>query len=320
MTKIIYITQKMPDVAIIHLQAIAAEENWQIDYRDQESPATPIEIATGVKNADAIWCTLGDRLDENALVNANKLKMIANFAVGYNNIDINYARKKNILISNTPDVLTNATAELTVTLILNTLRRIKETQNYIAQDKWKYWAPTLFLGEEIKDKTIGIFGMGRIGQRVADICSAGFGAKIIYHNRSDKKDCQYQWVSLEVLLKNSDIICSLCPLTNETRGFFNEKLFLQMKKDSFFINASRGELHDEMALLKMINLGHLKGAGLDVTNPEPPAKDSPILNHPKIFVTPHIGSASLKARTEMGILCAQNIKAALLNGPLLSPV
>jgi glyoxylate reductase len=320
MKEIIYITQKMPDAAISHLQAIASEKNWQIVYRNQESPALPEEIATALKNADAIWCTLGDRLDENVLSGAHKLKIIANFAVGHNNIDINFAAKKNILISNTPDVLTNATAELTILLILNTLRKIKETQNYMAQDKWKYWAPTLFLGEEIKDKTIGIFGMGRIGQRVADICSKGFGAKIIYHNRTEKKAGTYQWVSKDDLLKNADIICPLCPLSNETRGLFNEKLFLQMKKGSFFINASRGELHDEMALIKMINLGHLKGAGLDVTNPEPPVMDSPILNHPQIFVTPHIGSASLKARNEMGILCVENIKAALLNGPLLSPV
>jgi glyoxylate reductase len=320
MTKIIYITQKMPDSGIALLKSIASEKNWQINYRDQESPASANEITEALKNSDAIWCTLGDRLEQNILASAPNLKIIANYAVGTNNIDIEFARKKNILISNTPDVLTNATAELTVLLILNTLRRIKETQQFIAEDKWKYWSPTILLGEEIKDKTIGFFGMGRIGQRVADICSAGFGAKIIYHNRQKKNDCQYQWVAQSELLKNSDIICPLCPLTNETRGLFNENFFSQMKKGSFFINASRGELHDEAALLRMLNQGHLKGAGLDVTNPEPPRADSPTLTHPKIFVTPHIGSASLKARTEMAILCVQNIKAALLNGPLISPV
>ncbi|RDI41464.1 2-hydroxyacid dehydrogenase [Falsibacillus pallidus] len=310
--KRIVITRKLPAEAIAALQ-----DNYQVSMWDSEEASAPREwIIEQSKEADALLTMLSDKIDAELLQGASKLKVVANLAVGFDNIDIQEATERGVAVCNTPDVLTETTADLTFALLMGTARRIGEAAQFVKEGKWKSWSPLLLAGGDIYGKTIGIYGMGSIGEAVARRAK-GFNMEILYHNRSRKKEAENQlgasYVEFEELLSSSDFIVCLAPLTPETKGAFNADAFSKMKSSAYFINAARGPIVDEDALLKALEEGEIAGAGLDVFTHEPISQDHPLLSLPNVLALPHIGSSSVETRMTMMELCVENI-ANVLDG------
>jgi glyoxylate reductase len=255
------------------------------------------------------WDHSEEHIDE-AIEQAPHLKAVANLGVGFDNIDVEYATSKGVFVCNTPDVLSDTTADLTFALLMATARRIVEGHEYVKEGHWKEWNPYLMAGHDIHHKTIGIIGMGRIGEKVAKRAT-GFEMEILYHNRSRKLDIEKQlgatYCSFEEILERSDFVVSLAPLTSETKDLFNKSAFERMKKSAIFINAGRGLVVDEEALFEALQNGEIAAAGLDVFRKEPIGKDHPLLTLPSVCVLPHIGSASMETRETMINLCLDNI-------------
>jgi len=306
----IYITRKIPDAVIQTLQQKYEVKMW--DYDDIPVPREVLKAEAG--KADALLTMLSDTMDEEILTNSGNLKVIANNAVGYNNIDVELASRLGIAVCNTPDVLTDTTADLTFGLLMAAARRLVEASDYIKADQWKGWSPFLFAGHDIHHKTIGIVGMGRIGETVAKRAT-GFEMNILYHNRTRKPEAERNvgavYVSFEELIKKSDFIVCLTPLTEETRNLFTRDVFKKMKKSAIFINVSRGQVVDENALYEALTAGDIAGAGLDVFEKEPIAASHPLLSLPNVTALPHIGSSSLETRLAMLELCIENIERGL---------
>jgi glyoxylate reductase len=249
------------------------------------------------------------------LLEAGKnLKVVANMAVGFDNIDVEAATKNGIYICNTPDVLTETTADLTFALLTAAARRIVEAAEFVKEGNWKSWSPFLLAGQDIYNKTIGICGMGKIGEGVARRAK-GFGMEILYHNRTRKLETEQElgakYCSFDSLLESSDFVVALTPLTSETRHLFNQSAFRKMKASAIFINASRGAVADEEALIDALKTQEIAGAGLDVFAEEPISADHPLLKLPNVVALPHIGSASLETRMAMISVCADNIDRVL---------
>jgi len=253
---------------------------------------------------------------------APRLKIIANYAVGYNNIDLQAARDKGIVVTNTPDVLTAATADLTWALILAVSKRIPESERYLRQGQFFGWRPKLMLGGDVSGKTIGIVGAGRIGQAVARR-AVGFDMQVLYHSRNQNIDFETstpaKYVELDQLLQESDFISLHCPLSEETHYLINAQNISLMKKGAYLINTARGPVVDEAALISALESGHLAGAGFDVYEQEPVVPQS-LLELDNVVLLPHIGSATYETRDEMARICALNIIEVLEGRPALTPV
>ena len=308
----VFITRKLSDNAIQPLMEVADVHIW-----NEEEKAVPREILLEeVKKADALLTMLSDKVDKELLDAAPKLKVIANLAVGYDNIDVEYANQKGIAICNTPDVLTNTTADLAFALLLSTARRVVEAAEFIKKGEWKSWSPLLLAGSDIHHKTIGIVGMGKIGEAVAKRAT-GFDMNILYHNRSRNVVAEERigasYTSFDELIETSDFIVCLTPLTDETRGLFSKESFMKMKNSAVFINVSRGPVVDEDALYQALVTGEIAAAGLDVFEKEPVDADHPLLTLPNVVALPHIGSSSTETREKMMKLCCENIELVLIN-------
>lgn len=306
----IYVTRKLPEKVIQMYQ-----EKYQVAMWNHEDVPVPREILIDeAKKADALLTMLSDAINEEALNAGPQLKAVANLAVGFDNIDLETATKKGIAVCNTPDVLTDTTADLTFALLMATARRIVEAAEFVKQNQWKGWSPLLLAGHDIHHKTIGIVGMGKIGETVAKRAT-GFDMEILYHNRTRKPEAEKQfgavYCSFEDLVKESDFIVCLTPLTNETRNMFTRDTFKKMKKSAIFINAGRGPVVDEQALYEALLEKEIAGAGLDVFVNEPIKGDHPLLKLPNVVALPHIGSASEETRVTMMKLCLDNIAAVL---------
>jgi glyoxylate reductase len=306
----VYITRKLPEETITDLT-----EHFEVKMWDHEDIPAPREvILKEAQKASALITMLSDKVDEEVLSAGDDLKVVANLAVGYDNIDLETATKRGIIVTNTPDVLTETTADLTFSLLMAAARRIVEAAEYIKAGKWGGWSPYLLAGHDVYGKTIGIVGMGKIGEAVARRAK-GFGMEILYHNRSRKLDAEKElgavYCSFEELVEKSDFVVSLAPLTPETRNLFTADVFEKMKKSSIFINAGRGAVVDEQALYDALKNGEIAAAGLDVFEKEPIAADHPLLELPNVTAIPHIGSASTETRTTMIKLCGANVKAVL---------
>lgn len=302
----VFITRKLPKETVSQLEQIAEINMWP-----HEEKAVPREVLlTEIKKADGLLTMLSDKIDSELLDEAYSVKVIANLAVGYDNIDVEAAKQKGITVCNTPDVLTDSTADLAFSLILATARRIVESANYVKEGKWNSWGPLLLAGADVHHKTIGIVGMGRIGEAVARRAK-GFDMKILYHNRNRKPDAEIslgaEYREFHELLKQSDFVVSLAPLTSETKGMFNEEAFQSMKNSSIFINAGRGATVDESALIEALRNQEIAGAGLDVFQQEPIEVDHPLLSMKQVVALPHIGSASVETRMKMAELACRNI-------------
>ncbi len=306
----ILVTRQIPEPGLEILRKNF--KNVIVNTKDRN--LTRKELLKQVKDIDALLCLLNDKIDAEVISNMKKCKVISNYAVGFNNIDVAEATKQGIIVTNTPGVLTDATADLTWALILAVTRRIVEADKFVRQGKFKGWAPMLLLGSELAGKTLGIIGAGRIGTAVG-LRAKGFKMKAIYFNTNRNEVLEEETgakkVSLKTLLKNSDIVTIHVPLTPKTKHLIGEKELNLMKKTSFLINTSRGEVVDEKALIKALKTGKIAGAGLDVFELEPfIPKELKELNN--VVLTPHIGSATVEARKKMAIVAAENIVKVLL--------
>lgn len=279
------------------------------------------DYRTGFVQADAVICTLSDRIDASVLSHATHLKIVANYAVGYNNIDLVAAKAHGIIVTNTPDVLTNATADLTWSLLLSVTRRLIEGDRWIREGTWPGWAPTQMLGTDVSGKTLGIIGMGRIGQAVARRAQ-GFLMPVIYTNPkpiSVPPGMTWSWHTLDEVLTRADILTLHVPLTSTTRHLIGSHELSRMKPTAFLVNTSRGAVIDETALVSALKFGTIAGAGLDVYEQEPTVHNS-LFTLPNVVLLPHLGSATLETRIRMGMICLNNISAVLSGQPALNPV
>lgn len=306
----VYITRK---IAAEHLDAY--QNGLEIRMWEKEEESVPREtLFKEIAEADALFAVLSDTIDEELLSKAPKLKIVANMAVGYDNIDIEACKKHNVIVTNTPDILSETTADLGFSLMMATARRIVEADEWVKEDKWKSWAPFFFAGTDIYRKTLGIVGMGRIGEAMAKRAS-GFDMNIQYHNRSRKKDAEERldakYVSFEELLETSDFVVTVVPHTKETDKLFNQAAFEKMKSSAIFINISRGKVVDETALVNALKSGEIRAAGLDVFEEEPIRADHPLVGLANAVCIPHIGSASVETRVKMIQLCMDNIQAVV---------
>jgi glyoxylate reductase len=312
----VFISRKIPEQGLQYLKHAGIEISEWITKRD----LSPEELIEHCKNADALLSAGGNRIDRSFLESVKHLKVISLHSAGYDNVDIQAATSLKIPIGNTPGVLSNATADIALLLMLATSRKAIHMNKTIQEGSWGFFEPTANLGVDIRGKTLGIFGLGNIGYELATRAYAAFDMKIIYHNRGRhpeaEKKLQARWVSFPDLLENSDILSVHTALTPETRNRFNKDVFKRMKRTAIFINAARGAIHNEEDLTDALERGIIWGAGLDVTNPEPMKKDHPLLSMPNVCVLPHIGSATEETRSAMSLIAAQNVVAGL-NGERL---
>ncbi|MDQ0215172.1 glyoxylate reductase [Oikeobacillus pervagus] len=310
MKPIILITRKLPDAAIKDLK-----NQYHIDMWEEEDVPIPREILLEKsKNVDALLTMITEKIDEELIANAKQLKVIANCAVGYDNVDVETATKYGVAVCNTPDVLTDTTADLTFALLMVTARRMIEAEKYIQNGQWKSWSPFLLAGKDIHHKTLGIVGMGKIGSKVAKRAK-GFDMNILYHNRTRKIEVEEEigakYCSFEELLRTADFVVCLAPLTPETEGMFQKEQFNMMKKDAIFINVGRGPIVNEQDLYEAVKNGVIGGAGLDVFEKEPIDETHPLLTLPNVVALPHIGSSSVETRMRMIQLSCSNIDQIL---------
>lgn len=268
------------------------------------------ELMEKASHFDALITMLSDQIDANFLEKNSHLKVISNYAVGFNNIDINKANSLKIPIGNTPDVLTEATAEVALGLMISASRQFHSAQKAAELGHWKDWHPTEHLGHALSNKTLGIVGFGRIGIRLAEMCSNAFKMKIIYTANSEKTNSfNAQKVSLDELLKESDFISIHLPLSDKTRNLIGKNEFSLMKKNAVLVNTARGEILDQNELIHALKSHQLFAVGLDVTTPEPLPLENELFKLKNAFILPHIGSSTYEARRAMSILAAENIIA-----------
>ncbi|WP_246942860.1 2-hydroxyacid dehydrogenase [Bacillus pinisoli] len=306
----IYVTRKIPDTALQLLKEHFLVEMWE----EEETPVPREVLIEKIQTVDGLYCLLTEQVDQGLLELAPNLKVISNMAVGYNNIDIKAASNKGIMVTNTPGVLTESTADLTFALLMATARRIPEASEFLRQGQWKSWAPMMLTGQDIFGATIGIVGMGRIGEAVAKR-ARGFNMEILYYNRSRKMEKEAElgisYVELNELLQRSDFVVILTPYTNETKNLISKEELLLMKDTAILINVARGGIVNEAELYEALVQKKIWAAGLDVFEQEPLPMDHPLLTLPNVVTLPHIGSASIKTRIKMAELAAQNLIHAL---------
>ena len=305
----VYITRNIPEAGLALLR-----NRYELSVYESDRPIGREALKQGIRLADALISLLSDPIDTELLDQAEQLKIIANYAVGYNNIDVAAALERRIMVTHTPGVLTNATAELAFSLIIALSRRVIEADRFTREGRFVGWDPLLLLGDELSGKTLGIIGMGRIGQSLAEKCRA-FGMSVIYYNRkrldeTAEKALSAEYRALADLLAEADIISIHSPLTEETRHLINREALSKVKPGACLINTARGEIIDEAALAEALSDGRLKGAGLDVYEQEP-AVHPDLFNLENVILLPHIGSATVKTRENMAILTAENVIAAL---------
>ena len=306
----IFVTRRIPEIGMEMLRQEAEVELWQEPYPPEYS--TLIQKAEGV---DGLLCMLTDRIDGNLMDNIGpQLKVISQVAVGVDNIDVSAATARSIPVGNTPGVLTDTTADLAWALLMAAARRVVESDRFVRAGKWKTWGPIDFLGLDVSGATLGIVGFGRIGQAVARRAH-GFGMRILYHSRRHhpkaEDECRAEYVDLETLLREADFVSLHTNLTQETHHLINDERFAMMKPTGILINTSRGSVVDPKALYRALASGTIAYAALDVTEPEPIEPDDPLLILDNIVVIPHIGSASVRTRSKMAEMAAENLIAGL---------
>ena len=311
MTKKIYVTRKIPEAGLKMLW----DKGYEMDINPKDRPLKEKEFVSALKKKDydAVLCLLTDQIGAKIFDSVPTAKIFANYAVGFNNIDVEEAKKRGMTITNTPGALTDTVAEHTIALILSLTCRIVEGDSFTRRGKFKGWAPMHLLGMDLKGKTLGILGAGRIGSRVAHHAKNGFDMNIIYfdvkrNEEFEKEHSAKYFGTADEVLKEADVISVHVPLLDSTRHLINKERLAMMKKTAYLVNTSRGPVIDEQALVEALKNGVIKGAALDVFENEPKlAKGLSKLDN--AVITPHIASATEKARDEMAILAATNIIA-----------
>lgn len=315
----VYITRRIPALALEIVAAACDYALW--DSEDQAAPRA--ELLHAIAAVDGVLTMLSERVDAEFVAAAPRCRVVANMAVGYDNVDVSALTARGVLLTNTPGVLTETTADLAWALLLAAGRRIVAGQKLIEAGGWRSWSPMFMVGQEIAGATLGIVGAGRIGAAVARR-AAGFAMPILYHNRRPAPDLEAatgaRYWSLDDLLRDADAIVVTVPLTAETRGMFGAREFALMKPTAVFVNVSRGPVVKEMELYAALQQGRPWAAGLDVFEQEPIGADHPLLTLPNVTAVPHIGSATVATRTRMASLAATNLVAALTGQPVPNPV
>jgi len=305
----VFVVDVIPEVGLDKIK-----EKFDVSICDQPEILSKAELIKNVSDVDAIVSTVNEAIDKEVIDSCKKLKVIANMAVGYNNIDVEYATQKGIMVTNTPGVLTDTTADLAWSLLMAISRRIVEGDSLVRAGKYKKWRPRMLLGTDIHGKTIGVVGFGRIGQQVAKRAS-GFDMKVLYYDivpisAEIEKKYNAARVELDTLLKESDYITLHTLLTKETRHLINEQRLALMKSSAYLINASRGPVIDEVALIKALQNKQIAGAALDVFENEP-ALSPGLAELENVVLLPHLGSATEETRNKMAEMAADNAIAAL---------
>ena len=305
----VLVTARMP-VEVISL----IEREHQVESYQEDPPLDRQSLLRRVADKEGLLCTITDRIDAELLDGAPALKVIANYGVGFEHIDLAGATRRGIPVTNTPGVLTDATADLAFALILATARRIAAGDRRVREGKFTYWAPLLFLGQEVSGKTLGLIGLGRIGQAVAQR-ARGFGMRVLYHSRTRlapaaEQELQVAYALRETLLQEADFVSLHVPLTPETRHLIGRRELELMKPTAFLINTARGPVVDEAALVEALRRGQLGGAGLDVYEREPELSPG-LTDLDNVVLLPHLGSATIETRTRMGLMAAENLLAGL---------
>ncbi|MGH1331254.1 MAG: 2-hydroxyacid dehydrogenase [Paracoccaceae bacterium] len=316
--KKLLITQRLPD----RIEA-AARANFDVTSRGEAQPLALEEAREALQTYDAILPTLGDHFPAEAFTAPNhRCQLLANFGVGTNHIDINAANAAGIQVTNTPGAVTDATADIAMMLILMTARRASEGETLLRAGKWQGWRPTQMLGMHIGGKTLGVIGMGRIGQAIAKRAHFGFGMEIHYFNRSAKSDLATpakRITDLNTLLNTSDIVILAVPATAQTHHLIGADQLAQMQEHACLINVARGDVIDEAALIKALQSRQIAGAGLDVYEKEPQIPKA-LRDLPNTTLLPHLGTAALEIRENMGQMALDNLIAWQQGAPLLNPV
>ena len=308
----VLVTRRLPSSVLDKLRAASA-----VDLYVGDEPISADELRSRVANKDALVCLLTDRIDASLLDAAPKLKIIANVAVGYNNIDVAAARARRIAVTNTPDVLTDSVADFTWALILAITRRISEGERTLRRGAWRGWALDFMLGTELRGKQLGLVGLGRIGRAVAARAPA-FGMRVAYTSRSTQWDGA-ESLSLDRLLNTSDVVSLHVPLTPETRHLIDKRSLARMKRSAYLVNTARGPVVDEAALAWALGQHLIAGAALDVYENEP-AVHPDLVQLENVLLVPHLASATTETRTAMADLAAENVIAVLADRPPLTPV
>ena len=307
----IYVTREIPEAGLKLLR----EKFGNFEMNTEDRVLTREELLEKVKGRDGVLALLTDQIDDEILqASGPQCKVFSNYAVGLNNIDVAAAGKRGIMVTNTPGVLTDATADLAITLLFSCARSIVQADAFTREGKFHGWSPMLFLGQDITGKTLGIVGAGRIGSNVAVKMAKGFGMKILYVNESDvpelEKEINAKKVNLETLLRESDFVSLHVNLTPQTKHMIGEKEFAMMKPSCVLINTARGPVIDEKALVKALRARTIFAAGLDVFENEP-GLELGLIDLPNVTIVPHIASATLWTRSKMAEMAAQNLIDAL---------
>lgn len=307
----IYVTRQLPEAALTPLRTCGTLSVWE-----SEQAVSRETLLSELRDTAALLSMVTERIDDDLLDHTPQLRIVANMAVGYDNVDVPALTRRNIVLTNTPGVLTETTADLTFALMLGIARRIGEGERRVRAGQWPVWSPFVFLGTDVHHATLGIIGLGRIGAAVARR-ARGFDMRVLYHNRARNNDAEEQlgctWVDMDTLLGESDFVVVLVPLSPETHHLISTPQLKKMKPTAFLVNAARGPIVDAQALYQALRDKVIAGAALDVTDPEPLPADDPLLTLDNCLVVPHVGSASIATRTRMATLAAENI-AAFLSG------
>jgi glyoxylate reductase len=303
----IFVTRELPFEALDRLRAAHDVDTWEGDL-----PPAPDSMRERARDADGLLSLVTDPVGAELLDACPDLKAIANMAVGTDNIDVEAAKERGIAVGNTPDVLTDATADLAFALLLALARKLPRGEALVRDGAWRTWEPAADLGMDLDGSTLGIVGRGRIGDAVARRAD-GFGMETIHSSRSSG-------VPLEELLERADVVSLHCPLTPQTRHLIGTEALARMKPTALLVNTARGGVVDQTALRLALLGGEIAGAALDVTDPEPLPADDPLLQAPNLIVVPHVGSATVRTRARMAEMAVENLLAALSGEPMPYPV
>jgi glyoxylate reductase len=311
----VFVSRRLPAAGLDRITAACAAEVWP-----EPLPSSYEVLRQKVVDCDGLVSLLTDRIDAALLDAAPRLKVVSNYAVGFNNVDVEAATARGVCVGNTPGVLTDATADMAFCLLIAAARRLLDGCQYARDGHWKTWEPLGHLGQDLAGRTLGIVGLGRIGLALAKRCHHGWGMPVLYfdqyRNRNAEDEIDARPVDLDTLLRQSDFVSVHTDLNPTTRGLFNRETFAKMKRTAVFVNTARGPIVVEKDLIEALNNGVIFAAGLDVTDPEPPAADGPLLRTPNLIVAPHIASATVGTRDAMAEICANNLLAGLTGAPL----
>jgi glyoxylate reductase len=311
MSRRVFVTRVIPKAGLDIVHAAAEAEVWP-----DELPPPRGALLEKVRGVDGLLSLLTDRVDDELLDAAGpQLRVVSNFAVGYDNIDVPACTRRGVAVGNTPGVLTETTADLAFALLMAVARRLPEARDYVRDDRWRTWGPMLLLGKDLHGATLGLVGFGRIGREMARRAT-GFGMRTLYYSRSRaepdvQRQLQASHVPLDTLLAESDFVSLHTVLSPETRHLIDAAALARMKPGAILINTSRGPVVDQDALAEALRSGHLFGAGLDVTDPEPLRADHELVRLPNCLVVPHIASASERTRDRMAQKAARNLVAGI---------